>query len=1500
MGIRVGGIVMKEMPYFEGFHPMIREWFLEEIGQPSMPQRLGWPEIAKKKNVLICAPTGSGKTLAAFLKCLDVIYKTKKIGEKNEGVRVVYISPLKALNNDIYRNLELPIFGIQNRANKKGVMLPELDVAIRTGDTSQKDRRQMLKTPPDILITTPESLFIMLTSKKARELFSTVEYVIVDEIHSIVANKRGVHLSLSLERIEELTGQKVSRIGLSATINPLEEVANYLGGFTRVNENEDGGYQFQPRGVVLVHCQTNKEIDLTIDIPVEDLRALPNKSIWPNIYQQLLTLIYNHKSTLIFVNNRRNAEQVANGINDLVQEPFVKTHHGSMSKEVRHQLEQDFKRGEIRCLVATSTLELGIDIGHIELVVQVGAPYTTSQMIQRIGRSGHTLDAVSKGHVIPKTRADLLRAAFIGYEVGKYQMEYTHLPSHCLDVLAQQIISIACEGERDVEDVYYMLRSSYSYRALSYQQFEDLLFVLAYPSPQDEPGSIKPRIMYDRVTGKIRGTKLGRMLALLGAGTIPDKGNYAVYEKGTNLRVGELDEEFVFETRVGERFFLGSSIWRLEAVEKDRVIVSQTQGSGGKLPFWNGDQVFWTFETGKRYANFLGELEERIDHPECLNWMQEQCSLGLNAAVNLQQYIKEQITDVGALQTKDKIICEYFGDEVGSHRIMVHLPFGGKINAPLAIVLHDRLTKLLNFNIDYVYNDEGILFHIIGQVDHLENIFKLISYHSVKEDLLRLLPTSPLFNMNLRYNLSRSLLVSTKNGGKRVPLWIQRLRSAEIAQSISKISDHPIIVETYRECLQDLLDLESLILVLDQIHTGQIQIVDAFTSKPSSFTSELTFNFQQIYQYVEDLPIAERRNQLLLTDQSVLDLAIGQEGEYELIDPKAIEIIEKELYQYRYQRKIKNADDLYYLIYSFGELKAEPYLSSLLSESAPECFSYLQELEMQKRIIRIPLNDGEDLYWIVAEEVPLYLKWLGLNQESDLRVTVGVPGEEKFYLLKDWFDSKLFQVEVSTLDAGTQIIRRYLRFLKPFTIQDIQKRYRMQSFLIKGILTKLVSLGDILILKEFDSEAETIYCNRKVYERIKKKTVDLARNDIERKEKDVYLSFLFHYQRIGESVISGEEQLKKVIQTMQGLYLPVGWWESFVFPSRVNYYQPRMLDYLCSTGMVRWVGRMNKSRREVAFFIGEDFFTHYLVDLRKAILAEKQAEAYEFLKEKSACFLYEYAKGLQLTSHQTLELIEDLVWNGLITNDQFSPARYYEESSSKKSAWKKYKTYPEMGRWSAIDPTTALSTEQILFNYINMLLDRYGILSKEIINLEKGLFTWSDVYPFLKEREFSSGIKRGFFVLGLSGIQFAREETIEELRLQERAMQEAEKKHFVTISASDPANLYYIVKEESSLCKIKRHPGTVVIFANGEPVFSLKSYGKNMIAYTENLDLLKDAVNHFIEMYQQKKIWLDRSKVFLEYWGEGNEPVETSPVASILESLGFVLEYKGMTLWPKL
>jgi ATP-dependent Lhr-like helicase len=579
----------------ESFSPLIRDWFIESIGEPSEPQIKGWPEIASGRNVLLCAPTGSGKTFAAFLKCLDWIYAEKAPGSKNTGIRIVYISPLKALNNDIHRNLELPVKGIRQRAKMLDRIVPDIEVAVRTGDTPQKERTRMLKNPPDILITTPESLYIMLTSESYRRLFATVEYLIIDEIHSICSNKRGVHLAVSMERLEQVAGKPLKRIGLTATIHPLDEAAHFLAGTNR--------------NVTIINCDRKRSFKLEICLPVKDLKVLPENSIWPAIYSELLALIRSHRSTLIFVNNRKVAELVASGINNLAGEHLVRTHHGSISKEVRQELERQLKEGEITCLVATSSLELGIDIGSIDLVVQVSAPGSVSQVLQRIGRSGHRLDAVSEGIVIPKTRGDLLASAFITYQTKRHEIERTVVPQNCLDILAQQITSIACEGENNADEIYNVICRSYPFRDLPKKQFEDVLLMLSDPSPSEAPGSVKPSIVYDRGNGLVRGTPAGRRMCLMNGGTIPHKGDYPVYLGDTGVKLGELQEEFVFESRIGDRFFLGSSVWRLEKIEKDRVIVSPSSASGAKIPFWIGDQVLRSYETGKKLGEFLELLE---------------------------------------------------------------------------------------------------------------------------------------------------------------------------------------------------------------------------------------------------------------------------------------------------------------------------------------------------------------------------------------------------------------------------------------------------------------------------------------------------------------------------------------------------------------------------------------------------------------------------------------------------------------------------------------------------------------------------------------------------------------------------------------------------------------------------------------------------------------------------------------------------------------------------
>ncbi len=1604
--INAPGSKSNETDALGSFSPIVRDWFRENVGEPSEPQRRGWPEIASDKNVLICAPTGSGKTFAAFLKCLDWIYAQKKLGSRNTGIRIVYISPLKALNNDIYRNLELPIDGIRKKAAAEGLELPDVETAIRTGDTPQKDRARMAKYPPDILITTPESLYIMLTSETYRKLFSTVEYLIVDEIHSICANKRGVHLAVTLERLERTAGKPLKRIGLTATVNPLDEAARFLAG-NAVGPNKS----LIPRDITIINCDKKRRFDLSVSLPVKDLKVLPGNTVWPAIYGELLAMVRAHRSTLIFVNNRRVAELVAAGLNMLNGEPFVKTHHGSISKEVRQELERQLKDGELTCLVATSSLELGIDIGSIDLVVQVSSPGSVSQVLQRIGRSGHRLDAVSKGVIIPKTRSDLLDSAFVSYQAENYEIENIHVPQNCLDILAQQVTSIACEGEQKAEDIYSIIKGSYPYRELPGKQFEDVLLMLSDPSPADDPGSKKPRIIYDKGEGTVRSTPLGRRMCLMSGGTIPDKGNYTVYLKDTGVKVGELQEEFVFESRLGDRFYLGSSVWRLEKIEKDRVIVSPSNASGAKIPFWMGDQILRTYETGKKRSSFLQLIEGNYNTEKFYDFMASECGLDRTAAENLRNYIADQLEDTKLLPGAGRIICEHFSDETGDRRIVIHSPFGGRIHAPLAVLLHSKLTKLLNCRMEYVYNNDGILFHIFGYTGKLSNIFSLIDREELENEVLELLPDAPLFNINLRYNLTRSLLVDMQGFGKRTPLWIQRLRCAETAEAVLKEPDHPAVVETYRECVNDIFDLRSLYDLVEKISLGNVKVIDVYTEKPSPFSAELIFNFWQIYQYAYDLPVAERRNQLLVNDRDFIRLAAGENGEYELLDPRAIKAVENELINYKFSRKLSNADDLYYFIYSFGEIKAEPYGSRKFKEADYDTVAaYLHQLEEQRRVIRICMdgrakdgrakdstgyslvdsiddrvgdstNDHVDAsadaiaddsadtdaasYWIAAEDYPLYCVTSGRDSMKST-VRCGLPGSETKTPAIELLSSYIFELAPKADEAAVRLIRRHILYCGTFTLNNLSARYSMKIEIVSSALKALSSSGEVLLLKQMKTPEESIYCHRKVYERIKKKTIQMARSDMKPKSPEVYCQYYFSRHLLNESVLPAEDKLLEAIKLLQGRYFPVSWWEDFIFPTRIAKYEPRMLDYLCSTGTVQWTCRTNGNTREAAFMIYREDATGYRESCPAAggkfedasaetyvkIEAEKSARSaygapsetyaktaseasaeivpfrpeslttgdfvqsalqrleftldeYEekllkLLDDRGACFLKDISKQLAIAPADLLAKMERLVWCGVIANDSFSVIRYYADNERKNSPWTKYNTYPNMGRWYRISTSESDIDGAGKSGYIKSLLDRYGLVSKEIASIEKSRYSWSDLYNWLKNNEFTSGIKRGFYLEGLSGIQFARDNDLEQIRQFDQPQQT---ESYITLCSCDPANPYRDLLSSSLPVRFPKQQGTAMVFENGRPVLLIREYGSTLQPLTERQEIIEKAAASFVNSFQNRCLWVGKKNIFTEYWKESKdaEPVkiEDSPVYDKLLECGYDRGYSGVTLWRK-
>ncbi|HEV2415633.1 MAG TPA: DEAD/DEAH box helicase [Candidatus Dormibacteraeota bacterium] len=1375
------------------FSAPVREWFRASFAEPTTVQERGWQEVAAGRHVLMAAPTGSGKTLAAFLWCLDRLASEPTPAE-GERCRVLYVSPLKALAHDVDRNLRSPLVGIRHQIEAAGLAPPDISVAIRTGDTPAEGRRSMERHPPDILITTPESLYLILTSA-ARRILAPVRWLIVDEIHSVASTKRGSHLALSLERLCELTRVEPQRIGLSATQRPLEEVGRFLGGSNRE--------------VAIVDAGRLKTMEVTVEVPVEDMTRLTTEdedsakganSIWPAIYPRLLELIKQHRSTIVFVNSRRLAERIAARINELAEEDLVRAHHGSIAREQRLLIEDELKAGRLRGLIATSTLELGIDMGAVDLVLQIEAPPSVAAGIQRIGRAGHSVGEISRGVVIPKFRGDLLESAAVVEGMLEGRIESTVVPRKPLDVLAQHIVAMCALDEWGVEDLGRVVRRAYPYSDLGPRAFESVLDMLSGRYPSDQFVELRPRIVWDRVAGKLRGRAGAQRLAVTNPGTIPDRGLFSVNLVDDGRRVGELDEEMVYETRVGETFILGASTWRIVDITPSQVVVTPAPGEPGKIAFWKADAPSRPVELGAALGKMVRELRA-MPRDDAARRLRDRAGFDDLAVKNLLNYLDDQAAATGAVPDDRTIVVERFRDEVGDWRVCVHTPFGGRVHAPLALALEAHLHEKLGVDARSLWTDDGIAMHL-PEVESAPSLDELIlDPEEVQALVSAQLPASALFAARFRDNAARSLLLPKRRPGQRTPLWQQRMRSAGLLQVAGQYPDFPILAETWREVMSDQFDMPALTALLRSIRSREIRVVAVDTERASPFASSLLFSYVAEYMYEGDQPLAERRAQALTLDRDLLAELLGSEDLRELLDPDAIAAAELELQGLLPERFPRDADEAHDLLVRLGDL------SDGEASSRGIAAEWLRDLERERRAVAVRVA-GESR-WIAAEDAGRYRESLGAS------LPIGLP--EVF------------------LDAGANplesLLRRYARTHVPFVTADPARRWALPAPAVESALSRLAARGDV-VAGEFRRAAEgREYCHPDVLRMLRRRSLAALRREVESVPPEALARFLPAWHGIGVKA-SGMDRLMEVVFQLQGLALPATVIERDVIASRVANYAPRLLDELISMGEVVWVGRgsLGTSDGRVAIYLRGD-----APRLAPAPIDPPQSELHEkihtHLRSRGASFFRDiYNAGGGGDEEVVLDALWDLVWSGEVTNDTFAPLRMLGPLSRRPSNRPRLPrlTQPRAtGRWSLVGDLVgagANATER-LHAEAGVLLQRHGVLTREAVVGEGWPGGFASLYPVLRAMEESGRIRRGYFIEGLGGSQFALPGAVDRLRsLRESGA------GIVALAATDPANAFGTMLDwPQSDGRMSRAAGAYCVIDDGRLVLYLERGGRALL-----------------------------------------------------------------------
>jgi ATP-dependent helicase Lhr and Lhr-like helicase len=1568
----------------DAFLPAVQAWFEQAFGLPTAPQAQGWPAIQRGEHTLILAPTGSGKTLAAFLWGINELFR-QRLGwateelQKEEpekptdprpkeepGVRLLYVSPLKALNNDVERNLRVPLAGIRRVSKEQGAPLPRLSVMVRTGDTPPSDRRHMVKHPPHILITTPESLYLILTSPVARQMLRTVRTVIVDEIHTLVGNKRGVHLALSLERVLELAGQPVQRIGLSATQRPLNEVARFLGGC----DLHDGEAVARP--VTIVDAGMVKPMDLQVVTAVEDLGELPGGSIWPAIIPEVLDLIEQHHTTLIFANSRRQAERAADRLNDLylsrhagrgdgseammaggafkgggfqgtgrVGGPF-RAHHGSVSREARLQLEQALKEGRLPALVGTSSLELGIDIGTVDLVVQIQSPKGVSQGLQRVGRSGHLVGQTSVGRFFATHREDLMEAAAIARAMSEGDVEPTYTPQNSLDVLAQQIVAIVSIQDWDVAPLFDLIRRAYPYHKLTLPLYRSVLDMLSGRYPSSAFRELRPRIAWDRVHDRLAALPGSRLLAIRNGGTIPDRGTFAAYLPDGTTKLGELDEEFVYETRPGDVFTLGASTWRVLEVTDDRLIVSPAPGYLPRMPFWRGDALRRDYHLGLIYGRFRRELAKRIADADAgvtrvpsgftrvpsgftrvpsglLDWLQQEHHLALNSAHNAVRYVQRQMEVLGAISSDRTIVGELFTDPLGDLRLVIHSCFGARVNSPWALALAQAFREELGAQPEVMVSDDGMLFRFLESDRQPPlHLIREMGPAEARERLLAELPHSALFGAQFRMNAARALLLPAARGAqKRTPFWLQRLRAKDLLAVACDLSDFPIVAETYRDCLRDVLDLEHLEEVLHQIQRGQIEVILTETAVPSPVAASLLYDLIAQYMYEGDQPQAERQMQALLVGREMLSQLLT-DGSAEawlpgLLRPEALTQVDARLQHRAEGSRARTADELTTVFLALGDLSVDEALTRSQGESA----DWVAALVATGRLVSVNFPNGRR--YVLPEQFETY-------QQA-------------------FFDRAAPDPIVDS--ARRTILRRMLSTHGPLTRQDLLERYPWPAEWLEVALADLVEGGEVITgsisppaaAGSFGHAPE--FCDRRNLERIHRHTLSLLRKEVEPVSAYGYADFLARWQHLHPAErLSGPGALVRLLQQLRGVAAPGLVWERDLLPLRLATYDPQELEALCHQGEVVWVGSGGKDphRARVRFLFRGEGHLFLPAEPDPADLSPAGSRALAFLRNEGASFFADLQQGAGLTDGELESALVELVLAGWVTNDTLEALRLIldwvgeDEARGRQplssleaelAVWRALRAgrsslspsplararraarqaaarrveqasaprWP--GRWSLVHRIGVwgkeLPLEERIACQARQLLHSYGIVTRRSLEDEgRGDANWPVLVAHYQAMEMRGEVRRGYFVQGLPGVQFALPEAVEALREWNRPGAPGEV-DLVLVNACDPANPFGPAwpgqeGQEQDPARFLRIPANYVVLQRGRPVLLLETGGEQARSLPLGPGLSAGTLQRALAL-AVAHIGDSRQRVTVGNWN--GQPIFGSALAPLLEEVGF-------------